>query len=127
MALAFSGRSTVLIPRSATSGLSKTFTLEAWARSTARRDTWREVFGATGHSSSSLRKRRWSHVAVTYGASRLRVYVNGRLASSRRTKSPLKSGAIVIGRSFKGQIDDLRVYRRPLSRAELRADMANPR
>jgi hypothetical protein len=127
MALTLSGRSTVRIPRSAATGLRKAFTLEAWVRSTARRDNWRAVFGATGRSSSSLRQRKWSHVAVTYGESRLRVYVGGRLTSLRRSKSPLKSGAIVLGRSFKGQIDDLRVYRRPLARAEIRADMANPR
>ncbi len=64
---------------------------------------------------------------MTYDGSRLRVYAGGRLTSSRRAKSPLKSDAIVLGRSFKGQIDDVRVYRRPLARAEIRADMANPR
>jgi hypothetical protein len=127
MALAFSGRSTVRVPRSATAGLRKTFTLEAWVRSTARRDDWREVFGATGGSSSSFRQRRWSHVAITYDGARLRVYSGGRLTSTRRTRSPLRSGAIVLGRSFKGQIDDVRIYRLPLSRAEIRADMANPR
>jgi hypothetical protein len=127
MALAFGGRSTVRVPRSATTGLRKAFTLEAWVRSTARRDNWREVFGANGRSSSSLRRRRWQHVAVTYDGSRLRVYAGGRLSSSQRAKSPLKSGAIVLGRSFKGQIDDVRIYRRPLARAQIRADLADPR
>jgi hypothetical protein len=127
MAVAFGGRSTVRIPGSATAGLRKAFTLEAWVRSTARRGDWRTVIGASGRSSSSLRLRRWSHVALTYDGSRVRVYAGGRLTSSRRAKSPLRSGAIVIGRSFKGQIDDVRVYRRPLARAEIRADMANPR
>jgi hypothetical protein len=127
MALSFGGRSTVRIPRSATAHLRKAVTLEAWVRPTVRRAGWRKVFGATGRSPSSLRQRRWSHVAVTFGGSRLRVYVNGRLKGSRRTKSPLSSRRLVLGRSFKGQIDDVRIYRRPLGRAEIRADMSNPR
>ncbi len=42
------GATRVRIPRSATTGLRRAFTLEAWVRPTARRITWRTVFGATG-------------------------------------------------------------------------------
>jgi hypothetical protein len=126
-ALTFDGSSSVRLPRAATTGLRTALTLEAWVRPTARRSTWRTVFGARGRSTPALRVRGWSHVAVTYRRSRLRLYVGGRLVGSRRATSPLSSGAMSLGRSFRGQIDDVRVYRRSLSRAEIRADMKSPR
>ncbi len=122
MALAFNGRASLTIPRSATRRL-RSFTLEAWTRpTTARRH---RVLNAPGQVAPKLRSRRWSHLAVTYTDSRVRVYVNGKLVSSRRARSRL--GMISLGgRGFKGQIDDVRIYRRALAGAALRADMRSP-
>ena len=120
MALSFNGRASLSIPRSATRGL-RSFTLEAWTRpSTSAR---RRVLNAPGQAAPKLRSRRWSHLAVTYNGSRVRVYVNGKLVSSRRAKSRL--GTLALGRGFKGRLDDVRIYRRALSGADLGADMSS--
>lgn len=72
---------------------------------------------------------KWSHVAVTLGASGASMYVNGELvvASSSVTISPLNFKPVLnyIGRSqfsyplFNGKIDDFRVYNYALSANEV--------
>jgi hypothetical protein len=124
MALAFNGRSWLRVPRSATREL-RSFTLEAWTRPIGR--TRQRVLNAPGQPAPRLRARRWSHIAVTYNGSRVRVYVNGKPVSSRRARSRLRLAALSLGgRAFHGQIDDVRIYRRALTRAELRSDMSSP-
>jgi hypothetical protein len=74
---------------------------------------------------------RWVHLAATYDGTHLRVYRNGRRVGAGRAAGPLdgRSGALrigAIGRSgprFRGSIDELRIYRRALSRREILADM----
>jgi hypothetical protein len=59
------------------------------------------------------------------------VYRNGRLVAQRSVKGPMAttSGALKIGGNavwgefFKGRIDEVRVYARALSPAELQTDM----
>lgn len=69
----------------------------------------------------------WQHVAVTFDGYDVNVYRNGLLAASisnpaRRTMN--KSGAaVMIGKDFKGLIDDLRIYNTALSAAQI-ADIA---
>jgi hypothetical protein len=78
-----------------------------------------------------LRRSRWTHLAATYNGARLRLYVNGARVSSRRlsrrmvsSRGPLAIGGRVMAKEwFKGRIDEVRVYSRPLSRAEIRRDM----
>ena len=74
----------------------------------------------------------WTHVAATYDGARLRLYVNGTLvASTPRTGSyqvtaaPLWIGGnAVYGEHFRGKLDEVRIYRRALSQAEIQQDMA---
>jgi chitodextrinase len=81
---------------------------------------------------TALSLRRWQHLAATYDGTTARLYVNGSLASSVAAPGATltSSGALAIGGNnvwkewFKGSIDDVRVYNRPLSSSELRADMA---
>jgi Ca2+-binding RTX toxin-like protein len=82
----------------------------------------------------------WSHIAVTYttavGGSTLRFYVNGGLVRTvTGTNQPIQQGNqplrignsnAVISEGFNGMIDEVRVYNRALSAAEITADMTTP-
>jgi hypothetical protein len=76
----------------------------------------------------------WTHLAATYDGSNLRLYVNGTLASTKaRTGSlntstnPLRIGGdSVWSEWFNGLIDEVRVYDRALSAAEIQTDMNTP-
>jgi hypothetical protein len=73
----------------------------------------------------------WTHLAATYDGSRLKVYVNGvgvgSLAATGNIASstgPLTIGGNrVWGEFFAGAVDDVRVYNRALSAAEITALM----
>ena len=66
----------------------------------------------------------WSHLATTYDGSTLRLYVNGAQVASQAatgaitgTSGPLRIGGNAIWPEwFSGQIDDLRIYNRALTR-----------
>jgi YD repeat-containing protein len=76
----------------------------------------------------------WTHVALTYDGTTLRLYVNGVQVTSKAvtgsiqsTTSPLWIGGnSPYGEYFNGRIDEVRVYRAALSQAEIQADMAAP-
>jgi hypothetical protein len=76
----------------------------------------------------------WSHLAATYDGSTLRLYVNGTQVSSQTiagsilgSSGPLRIGGNTVwGEWFKGSIDDVRVYDRALSAAEVQSDMGRP-
>ena len=84
--------------------------------------------------SSTLALNTWSHLAATYDGATLRVYVNGAQVSSRALTGAMRvsSGALRIGGNaiwgeyFKGLIDEVRIYNRALTAAEIGADMAAP-
>ncbi|MBI3331950.1 hypothetical protein HYZ99_03245 [Candidatus Peregrinibacteria bacterium] len=86
------------------------------------------------YGSASLPTNAWSHLAVTYDASSLRLYLNGNLIrSTARTGSittsndPLRIGGNAVwGEYFRGQIDEVRIYKRALSATEIQADMNTP-
>jgi hypothetical protein len=78
----------------------------------------------------------WSYLAITYNGSTLRIYVNGVLQSARRVHGAVSSGrgplliggggpwAGALGGSFKGRIDDVRVWRVALSAVQIRGQMS---
>jgi hypothetical protein len=78
----------------------------------------------------------WTHLATTYDGANQRFYVNGVLVGT--TASPgagiaVSNGAIRIGGNasstgefFQGMIDEVRVYNRALSAAEIATDMTAP-
>ncbi|MDX6466674.1 MAG: hypothetical protein QOI27_1714 [Gaiellaceae bacterium] len=78
--------------------------------------------------------RRWSHLAETYDGATLRLYVNGEPARSTpltgatpTTSGPLRIGGNSrFGEYFRGRIDDVRIYARALTGAQIRRDMATP-
>jgi hypothetical protein len=75
----------------------------------------------------------WHHVAVTYDgsgkAAGLQVFIGGKpsavevvkdtLSGSLATEAPLRLGSKTLGKPFKGGIDDLRIYNRVLTPAQI--------
>ena len=73
----------------------------------------------------------WSHVAIVFDGTQASFYVNGALVSTRPVSASItaRGNGLRIGADantqqfFKGAIDDLRIYRRALTAAEIQADM----
>ncbi|MCE7011908.1 PQQ-dependent sugar dehydrogenase [Kibdelosporangium philippinense] len=76
----------------------------------------------------------WTHLAVTYDATTIRLYVNGNqvatvpsAGSMTVSGNPLRIGGNLIwGEYFGGLIDDIRIYNRPLSATEIGTDQNTP-
>jgi hypothetical protein len=81
---------------------------------------------------SALPVNAWSHLAATYDGSMLRLYVNGTEVASQSATGTIatSSQALRIGGTsvwkeyFVGQIDEVRIYNRPLTRTEIQADQS---
>ncbi|MGH7992665.1 MAG: LamG-like jellyroll fold domain-containing protein, partial [Limisphaerales bacterium] len=95
------------------------------------------TFGATDtatYGTNGLLDSRWSHMAVTYDGSVLRLYVNGVQVSSQAQAGNIltSTSALQIGgdstyiQYFLGAIDDVRVYNLALTAAQIQADMNLP-
>lgn len=76
----------------------------------------------------------WTHLAVTFDGAVVRMYVNGSLVASTPFGGSMapSSGALRIGGNsvwsewFAGWIDEVRVYERALSAAEIQRDLQTP-
>lgn len=76
----------------------------------------------------------WTHLAVTYDGSDVRLYVDGEQAASEPATGAMENSSrqLWIGRNppfgeqFTGRIDEVRVYDRALSASELSVDMQTP-
>ena len=74
----------------------------------------------------------WTHLAATFDGATVRLYVNGVQVASQAQTAPLAttSGTLQIGGDsypneyFAGRIDEVRIYNRALSAAEIQTDMA---
>jgi hypothetical protein len=88
-------------------------------------------------SPSALAVNAWSHVALTWDGATLRLYVNGAQVSSKPRTGTLQTSAngagpiriggnVPYGEFFQGLIDELRIYNRALSAAEVESDMNAP-
>jgi glucose/arabinose dehydrogenase/chitodextrinase len=142
--------------------LTSAMTLEAWVFPTTTSGTWRDVIykgndnyylmatssvgsrpaaggifaGSYGEvfGPSALAANTWTHLAVTYDGSVLRLYVNGALVASQAktgslatSSSPLQIGGdSLYGQYFSGRIDEVRVYNTALTQAAIQADMTTP-
>jgi hypothetical protein len=89
-------------------------------------------WGLNGTSAVALSV--WTHLALTFDGTTLRMFVNGVQASSTSvagatvmTNGPLRIGGNAVwGEYFKGLIDEVRIYNRALTAAEIQTDMATP-
>lgn len=83
---------------------------------------------------SAIAANSWTHLAVTYDGAMVRLYVNGALVASQAqtgampsTTTPLRIGGNApYGEFFQGLIDDVRIYNRALTAAEIQLDLATP-
>ncbi len=82
---------------------------------------------------SPLPSKAWSYLALTSDSKSLRLYVNGKLTATAPTvygaagKGPLQIGGDLLwgeGDAFEGRIDNVRLYNRTLSEAEVDKDEA---
>lgn len=84
------------------------------------------------YGTASLPSGTWSHVSATFEDGTMRLYVDGELRATTTgavdapaSNGPLRIGGNAIwGEWFGGSIDDVRIYDRPLSAAEVQADAA---
>jgi hypothetical protein len=151
----------VTVADSASLDLTNGMTLEAWVRPTDLGDSWRTAVikeqsnalayalyahtggrGPSGHAhigGSDRRARadvsiaadRWTHLAVTFDGSSIRLYRDGSQILSESADGgiatsggPLRVGGTGLWREwFAGTIDEVRVYNRPLTAGEIGADM----
>ena len=134
-------------------------TLEAWVDPASVSSAWRDViykgndnyylegtsdqggkpgaggtFGGTVYGSSALPVNTWTHLAVTYDKTTVRLYVNGTQVATlaatgaiASSTNPLSIGSDAIyGQYFSGLIDDVRVYNTALTAAQIQTDMNTP-
>jgi hypothetical protein len=100
----------------ADSGLS----LSAWVRPAAGR----RASGVFAARSSALASRRWSHLALVWDGTTVRVYVDGRRTETQRRSGTLvPGGPVIVGRGFRGTVDEVRIYGRLVSAREIRGVM----
>ncbi|HZP60166.1 MAG TPA: LamG domain-containing protein, partial [Opitutaceae bacterium] len=162
-ALVFNGANAlVTIKDSRSLHLSAAMTLEAWVLAPAIRSAWQDVIykgsdnyflegtsnrnavpggGATFGTDDAVlfgpkpvTPNVWTHLALTYDGTALRLFVNGAQVSSRAHKgailtssNPLQIGGdSIYGQFFAGTIDEVRVYNVALSAAQIRTDMNTP-
>lgn len=80
---------------------------------------------------SALTVNVWTHLAATFDGAMVRLYVNGVQVASQTQTTPLAptTGTLQIGADsyptefFAGRIDEVRIYNRALSAAEIATDM----
>ena len=83
---------------------------------------------------SALAINTWTYVVGTYDGTSLNLYLDGALAASQPLSGPIavSTGALRIGGNgiwgehFQGRIDEVRIYDRALSAAEIQFDMTVP-
>jgi hypothetical protein len=76
----------------------------------------------------------WTHIALTYDGTALRLFVNGVQVNTTPATGAVTSsaGALSVGGNaiwgeyFEGMIDEVRIYKRALSVGEIQADMTTP-
>jgi hypothetical protein len=75
----------------------------------------------------------WTHLACTFDGTTARLFVNGTEVASRPETTPITTsdepvhiGGNFYGEWFPGRIDEVRIYNRALTEAEIQTDMATP-
>jgi hypothetical protein len=86
------------------------------------------------YSGSSLEVNTWTHLAATYDGVTQRLYINGFEVANRLLTGQIQvanrpagiGGNLVAGEFFQGLIDEVLIYNRVLSAAEIQRDMQRP-
>ena len=162
-ALTFNGTSArVTVSDAADLDLTAGLTLEAWVYPTTAQSGWRTILHKetdryyllansnqntpaaggtfapgtqrTTYGTTALPVNAWSHLAVTFDGTTVRLYVNGTQVASQAQTTALTTstgalsigGSVAYGEYFAGHIDEVRVYNRALTASELQADLNTP-
>jgi hypothetical protein len=161
-ALSFNGTNAqVVINDSASLHLTSAVTLEAWVNPSSALTGWQDVIykpldnyfleasssngnkPGTGvlltssaeplaYGSAALTASTWTHLAMTYDGTTLKIYVNGALVTSTTQAGTITTstnalqigGDSTYGQYFKGLIDEVRIYNIALTQAQIQTDMA---
>ena len=153
--------SVVRVPSSSSLDPGGAMTLEGWVKPTASLSGWRTVLqrqpdayylnassgagdlrpagGGTFGSGSSgtligptaIPINTWTHEALTYDGTTMRLYINGVEAANKPQSGAVQSstnplwigGNQPYGEYFQGLLDEIRVYKRALTPAEIQSDM----
>src|SRR4029077_17273374 len=91
------------------------------------------TFGSDLFGPSALTAHTWAHLAATYDGATMRLYVNGVQVARRAQTGPIATstnplqigGDSLYGQYFAGRIDEVRIYNRALSVAEIQNDMSS--
>ncbi len=88
---------------------------------------------ATSCAAQALAVGAWTHLAVTYDGASVVLYENGAEVATAATTGAilgttgsLQIGASQYGEHFAGSLDEVRIYNRALSAAEIASDMVTP-
>ena len=89
---------------------------------------------AVSYARAQLPTDTWTHLAVAYDGSALRVFVNGQQVSNRPYRGSIASSETPLqiggdsrrGCFFSGVIDEVRIYNRALTQAQIQKDMNTP-
>jgi glucose/arabinose dehydrogenase len=95
------------------------------------------IFGGNygeAYGTSNLVANTWTHLTATYDGTALKLFVNGTQVSSFPSSGPIATsngvlsigGDPLYGQFFAGRIDDVRIYNRALTQAQIQSDMATP-
>ncbi len=149
--LALSSDNVVTVPDSNSLELTTGMTLEAWVNPTQLAGTLyviskgdyvmtvggMELIGVNGEASmigaGNIPVNTWTHLARTYDGANVNFFVNGALSSGffagvgtiQQSSDPLYIGFGGSGAFPAGVIDEVRIYNRALSQAEIQSDMQN--
>jgi hypothetical protein len=161
-ALSFNGTSALVTVNDAASlHLTSAVTLEAWVNPSSVPTGWQDVIykpldnyyleaGSTNankpgagvlltssaeplaYGTAQLTTNTWTHLAMTYDGTTVKMYVNGTLATSTTQNGTITTstnalqigGDTTYGQYFKGLIDEVRVYNIALTQAQIQTDMA---
>jgi hypothetical protein len=115
------------------SGVDQSYSLGIGFTKYGKVEGWSE--NSVVYSPHSIEEDKWVHIAYTYDGDHAKIYLNGELASDKAvgprdlaSSGPLRIGcnSPELGGQFFGRIDDVRLYDRAITEAEVDTDKETP-